>query len=209
MDGTRLQALIYRGYAKEAAHIGIDYEIFRGPPMTPMQSAYSQGSLPCAFLADAKASVSMKYQTPTWILRADGSQLDVLDILVGPFGTFYVASMQPSLPLEAVRCNTTVSIGRVSYQQDPVSGVLMPVVTNYAEGLPMFKQYRREEIRKDPTTGQEIGNATTVWRAFIPLANESLLQGDVIIDENNINYTVDAPDFTSAGYAANIRLASL
>ena len=91
MDGTRLQALLYRGYGKESARIGVNYEIFRGPPMTPMQSAYSQGSIPCAFLADAKASVSNKYQTPTWILRADGSQLQALDILVGPYGTFYVA----------------------------------------------------------------------------------------------------------------------
>jgi len=209
VDGARLQALIYRGYAKEAARIGIDYEIFRGPPMSPIQPAYSQGSLPCAFIADAKASVFQKYQTPTWILRADGSQLQVLDILVGPFGTFYVASMQPNLPIEAVRCNSTVSIGRVSYEEDPVTLVLVPVVTNYAEDLPMFKQYRREEIRKDPTTGQEIGNAATVWRAFIPLVNETMLQGDVITDENAIKYTVDAPDFTSAGYAANIRLASL
>jgi len=161
------------------------------------------------FIADEKMSVSQKYQNPTWILRADGNQLQVNDILVGASGTWYVASMQLNLPMEAVHCNSTVSIGRVSYETDPVSGVLMPVVTNYAVALPMFKQFRREDIRRDATTGEEIGNAITHWRAFMPLPADTLRQGDVIIDEDNISYTVDAPDFTSAGYAAQIRLATL
>jgi len=210
MDGARLQTLIYKGYGKEAEKVGFDYEVFRAASfLSPTQSAYSMGTLKCSFAADEKMSVSNKYQTPTWILRADGNQLEVLDFLVGPYGTFYVASKQPNLPMEAVRCNSAVSIGRVSYDTDPVTGVLAPVVTNYAEALPMFKQYRREDIRRDASTGEEIGNAITHWRAFIPLPIETLQQGDIIVDENDIKYTVDAPDFTSAGYAANIRLASL
>ena len=209
MDGARLQTLIYAGYGKEAAKIGTDYALYRGSAMNPTQGGNYYGTLPCAFIADAKASVANKYQTPTWILRADGSQLEVFDILVGDFGTFYVASKQPNLPMEAVRCNATVSVGRVSYATDPVSGVLMPVVTNYADGLPMFKQFRREDIRRDATTGEEIGNAVTHWRAFLPLPNGAMQQGDLIIDEASIKYTVDAPDFTSAGYAAQIRLATL
>lgn len=209
MDGTRLQSLIYRGYAKEAAKTGSNYDVYRGSFMTPILPENLQTTLPCSFIADAKMSVANKYQTPTWTLRADGSQLEVFDILVGPFGTFYVASKQPNLPMEAIRCNATVSIGRVTYQQDPTTGVLSPVVDNYAEGLPMFKQFRREDIRRDATTGEEIGNAVTHWRAFIPLPNGTIQQGDMVTDEANIKYTVDAPDFTSAGYAAQIRLATL
>ena len=207
MDGTRLQSLIYAGYGKEAKRTGTEYAVYRGSPLTPVQSANYLGTLPCAFIADEKMSVSNKYQTPTWILRADGSQLEVNDILVGDFGTFYVASKQPNLPMEAVRCNSTISIGTVDYAT--LDGVLQPEVINYAVGLPMFKQFRREDIRRDPTTGEEIGNAVTHWRAFIPLPNETIKQGDVIVDENNISYTVDAPDFTSCGYAAQIRLANL
>lgn len=207
MDGTRLQSLIYRGYGKEAKRTGTSYAVYRGTTMTPIDPANLQFSLPCSFIADEKMSVSIKYQTPTWILRADGSQLEVNDILVGDFGTFYVASKQPNLPMEAVRCNSTVSIGRVDYAV--MNGVLQPEITNYAVGLPMFKQFRREDIRRDPTTGEEIGNAVTHWRAFIPLTNGTLQQGDIMVDEDSIKYTVDAPDFTSAGYAAQIRLATL
>ena len=210
MDAARIQSVIYKGYGKEATVMGSDYALYRAAsPMTPIQPNNYYGTIRCLFLADAKASVANKYQTPTWILRADGNNLRQFDILIGDYGTFFVASMQPMLPMEAVRCNATISIGRVSYQADPDFGTMVAVTTNYAEGLPMFKQYRREDIRRDSTTGAEIGNAITHWRAFIPLNNGTLQQGDVITDEKLIQYTVDAPDFTSAGYAANIRLATL
>ena len=203
MDGARLQTLIYKGYGKEAAVIGFDYDIYRAalPSMDVLDPTNVVGTLKCAFIADAKAEVANKYQTPTWMLRADGTQLEVFDFLVGPFGTFFVASKQPQLPMEAIKCNNFVTIAHIDYTVSP------PGVDNYVSGLPIFKQYRREDIRRDET-GAEVGNATTHWRAFIPLPNHTLRQGDVITDEDGIGYTMDAPDFTSVGYAANMRLIS-
>lgn len=209
MKGDILQALIYKGYAKEAAKVGTEYALYRGGPMTPIQPNNYYGTIPCWFIADEKGKVANKYQTPTWTLRADGNVLQLFDILVGDFGTFYVASMQPNLPMECIRCNATMAAGRLVYGVDPVTGSPTQTVVNYAVGVPVFKQYRREDIRRDPITGQEIGNAITHWRAFIPLPNDTVKQGDMLSDENSISYTVDAPDFTSAGYAASIRLATL
>lgn len=207
MNGARLQTLIYNGYAKEAKVIGYDYDVYRAtlPSLYVIDPGNLIATLKCAFIADAKAEVANKYQTPTWMLRADGNQLEVFDFLVGPFGTFFVASMQPQLPMEAIKCNSVVNIGRVDY----TSGT--GIVVNYVEGLPIFKQYRREDIRRDQT-GNEIGNAITHWRAFIPLPAHTLRQADVLVETSedpSISYTVDAPDFTSAGYAANIRLADI
>jgi hypothetical protein len=208
MDGDRLQAKIYAGFAKEAERTGFDYELYRSAsPMNPMAPQNLLGSIKCAFMAEKDAATPNKYQTPTWLLRADGRLLQQFDILVGPFGTFYVGSMQPQLPIEAVLANSTVSIGRASYTT--VGGIPGITIPKYAEGLPMFKQYRREDIRRNSATGDIIGASLTHWRAFIPLANGLLKQGDQVTDEAGINYTVDAPDFTSVGYAASIRLANL
>ncbi len=202
MNGEKLQRLIYKGYALEAKITGYDYDVYRSSsPMNPTAASKLVTTLKCSFWADEKAAVANKYQTPTWLLRADGNQLERFDFLIGPFGTFFVASKQPTLPMEAILCNNVVDIYHIDYS----SGV--PLQNIYAQGLPIFKQYRREDIRRD-ATGLEIGNATTHWRAFIPLQNHVLKQGDIITDEEGISYTMDAPDFTSVGYAANMRLAS-
>jgi len=203
VDAARLQTLIYRGYAKEAKIAGEDYDVYRAvSPMNPITDSNKVTTLKAWFIADDKASVTNKYQTPTWFLRADGSQLEVFDFLVGPFGTFYVASKAPQLPMEAVRCNNTVSIGRIDYSVIPL------VATPYAAGLPIFKQYRREDIRRD-ATGNEVGNAITHWRSFIPLPKPVIANGDIVTDDDGNSYTIDAPDFTSSGYAANMRLTTI
>src|SRR5690349_3844025 len=103
MDGAKLQRRIYLGYAREAEIMGYDYDVYRSTSLfTPIDTANLVATLKCAFIADDKATVANKYQTPTWFLRADGNQLEVFDFLVGPYGTFFLASKQPQLPMEAI-----------------------------------------------------------------------------------------------------------
>jgi hypothetical protein len=54
-----------------------------------------------------------------------------------------------------------------------------------------------------------MGQAITHWTTFIPLPEGTLKQDDVVQDENGIRYIVDAPDFTSIGYVAHLRLITI
>jgi hypothetical protein len=203
MDGVRLQDRLYSGYAKTAVRIGLIYDQYRSAmPISPLDPGYKLRSLPVAFSADLKFSVANKYHNPVWYCWADGRELQQFDFLVGPMGTFFIGDMQSNLPIQAVQTNHVVSLGRVSYS------TLGSPVLNYAQRLPVFFQFKREEI-KPSAFANAIGEAITRWLVFIPLPEGTIKQDDIVVDEEGINYVMDAPDFTSIGYVASMRKSSL
>ena len=206
MEGVRLQSILYSGYAKAALRLGVPYAQYRSSThLLPIAAGNLLRSLPVAFSADLKFEVPNKYATPTWLLWADGSLLAQFDFLVGPFGTFFVGSLQPTLPIQAVQTDKVVSLGRVGYSS---SGPLVGSHVNYATGLPVLMQYKREEIKPSPFANA-IGEAITRWLVFIPLPNGLVKQDDIMMDEEGIRYIVDAPDFTGVGYVAGVRKADV
>ena len=206
MDGTVLQPLLYSGYAKVAQRLGVSYAQYRSAThLLPIDPSNLLRSLPVAVSAELKFKVPNKYHIPTWMLWADGRLLTQFDFLVGPFGTFFIGDMQPNLPIQAVRTNHVIRMGRVVYS---TSGPATSEVVDYATGLPVFMQYKREEIKASPFANA-IGEAITRWLTFIPLPEGTVKQDDVIFDEEGIRYIMDAPDFTSIGYVASMRRANL
>lgn len=204
MDGTVLQPLLYSGYAKIAQRLGFSYDQYRSAThLSPIDPGNKIRSLPVAFSSDLKFAVSNKYHQPVWYCWADGRQLNQFDFLVGPMGTFFVGDKQSNLPIQAVQTNHVVSMGRVDYSVPSAS-----TVVNYAEGLPVFMQYKREEI-KASAFANVIGEAITRWLTFIPLPEGTVKQDDIIFDEEGTRYIMDAPDYTGIGYVASMRRASL
>jgi hypothetical protein len=203
MDGIRLQDRLYSGYAKTASRLGLVYDQYRSVThISPLDSANKIDSFPIAFSADLKFEVSNKYAKPVWYCWADGRNLQRFDFLVGPMGTFFVGDKQTNLPIQAVQTNHVISLGRADYTIIPA-----PVI-NYAVGLPVFFQFKREEI-KSSTVANVVGEAITRWLIFIPLPEGSIKQDDVLFDEEGIRYVMDAPDFTSIGYVASMRRSDL
>jgi hypothetical protein len=203
MDGLRLQNRLYSGYAKTATRIGLVYDQYRSSThLLPLDSSNKIDSFPVAFSADLKFDVSNKYAKPVWYCWADGRKLKQFDFLVGPMGTFFVGDKQTNLPIQAVQTNHVVSLGRVNYTIIPAT------VVNYATSIPVFVQFKREEIKASPLANV-IGEAVTRWLTFIPLPEGTIKQDDVVVDEEGISYVMDAPDFTNIGYVASMRKSSL
>jgi hypothetical protein len=203
MTGDRLQGLIYAGYAKLAAKAGFMYDVYRfDEPIAVTDDIYKIERIPVAFAAEKKFAIPNKYQIPTWYCYADGRVLQPRDILIGPAGTFYIGDMQPNLPIQAVQTNHVISIGRGSYGGGDQS------IEYYATDIPCFMQFKREDI-KQSQYATTMGQAITHWTTFIPLPEGTLTQDDVVRDENGIRYIVDAPDFTSIGYVAHLRLITI
>jgi hypothetical protein len=203
MTGARLQALQYAGYAKLAAKVGFMYDVYRfDEPIAVTDDINKIERIPVALAAEKKFAIPNKYQTPTWYCYADGRLLQPRDILIGPAGTFYIGDMQPNLPIQAVETNHVIAIGRGSYDGGDQS------IEFYATGIPCFMQFKREDI-KQSQYATTMGQAITHWTTFIPLPEGTLKQDDVVQDENGIRYIVDAPDFTSIGYVAHLRLITI
>ena len=202
MDGATLQQRIYAGYARDVAHTGRAYSHYRfdpDVPVSPLEAGNLLGELYCRFAAEKRFEIPHKYKDATRFLYADGREIEQHDLLVGPFGTFYVADMQPLLPLQAIWCNEVVTIGHPVY----VEGVVEP--DNFVISMPCFRQLKRLEQRK-PEYGS--GTAATPigeWFLFIPVQASLLEQGDIVVDQGGQRYTLDAIDNTEIGVVAAIR----
>lgn len=203
MNGDRLQGLIYAGYAKLAARQGSMYDVYRfDDPIAVTDLSFKIARIPVAFAAEKRFVVPNKYQQPVWYCYADGRILQPRDILIGPKGTFYIGDMQQNLPIQAVETNHVVSVGRGSYDSGDQN------IEFYATGIPCFMQFKREDI-KQAQYASTMGQAITHWTTFLPLAEGTLKQDDVVEDEDGIRYIVDAPDFTGIGYVAHLRLITI
>lgn len=202
------QDRLYAGYARIANRLGGLYTRFQFDLLDPTEEAKADGQVQASFASDPSFIAPLKYNKAVWLCYADGAQLQPNNILVGPYGTFYIADKQPFAPMQAIRCNCKIAIGRVSYSTvGPITGT----VTNFALNLPAFFQFTREDIQKPTSSfGAQLGRAITHWDAFIPAAQGTLKQDDIVVDqETGINYILDAPNYTNAGYVVRLRLATV
>lgn len=205
MDGAALQARIYRGYAQAAAHSGRPYEQFRSAsPLDPGAAGNSLGMIDCLFAADPQYAMPVKYKIPTRYLYADGRLLAQRDILVGHYGTFFVADQQPNLAMQVVRCNDVVTINRPAYvNTDLQDGDFIASV------MPAFRQFKMVEQKSVTGFGGAANSATPMGQfwLFLPIEPDVVQQGDIVTDQSGMRYTLDTWDNTEIGVVLTIRQA--
>lgn len=206
MDGTTAQARIYAGYAKTAARMGQPYAQYRAAsPITPIAGGNLLRSLECVFAPTDTFRAPHAYKQPTRIMFADGRLLAQNDILVGPYGTFFVADMQPLLPIEIIWCNDSLAIQRLTYS----GSTQVQAFTQVATALPAFVMLKK--VDQKSVTG--IGGASTAstaigeFFAFMPIAHGVVLQGDVVTVAAGVAYTLDTIDNTESGVVITMHQA--
>lgn len=205
MDAATLQARINSGLGKAAARLGLTYSVYRSSSMVnPIAPANLIASnIKAAFTPSSTYSFTdyNKPAIPDWTGIVDASTLLVGDWLVGS-SIFYLADIQPLLPLPFVQCNRTIGIKRAGYT---TSGSLEPTQTVIAAGLPvfMFTQRDKESFPAAFPASSSSSTGTPNWQFYINARSVSAIQkNDVITDENGINYVVDVANLTSFGYIA-------
>ncbi len=207
MSAQENKLALWAGYAAIAEELGAQYAVYDFKLLYPFEEL-KVADVQMAITSDPNFSAPLKYNKAVWICYADGALLSQFQLLVGPYGTFYVGDMQPFQPMQVVRCNKSVSIGRVEYS---TSGPVADTVVNFVEALPIFMQFTREDIQRPPGTmgAQAMGRAITHWDAFIPGPQGMVKQDDVVVDEDGIKYILDSPNFTNMGYVCALRLATV
>jgi hypothetical protein len=205
VNGELLQERIYRGYAQAAAHAGRAYEQFRSASaIDPMAAGNSLGNIDCLFAGDPQYAMPVKYKIPTRYLYADGTRLAQRDIIVGHYGTMFVADMQPNLAMQVVRCNDLVAINRPAY-----IGTELQDGDFIASAMPAFRQFKQVEQKSVTGFGGAQNSATPMgnfW-LFLPIEPNLVQQGDIVTDQNGMRYTLDTYDNTEIGVILTIRQA--
>ena len=133
MDGTRMQALAYKGYAIAAVKVGLPFQVYRPLALTAaIVPANLLATLPATFTSDNYAYRRPNgYGKPTWTFLVDGRVTRPGDYLVEVAAlpgqsprVMFIADQQPVLPIIAVECNDVITITRPDAPATPGSGGL-------------------------------------------------------------------------------------
>lgn len=207
MDGTRLQALIYRGRGKAAARVGLPCRVFRPQNSTaPLTNLLT--TIPAAFnAADSKYGKPSLYGKAVWYADLDGRITKTGDYLVRikDGATWFIAGQQEAgLPIVAVDCNGLISIQRptISTQCGVVgySGVQNPgdILGTVDSPWPasILIGGRTQAAIGLPSDVKEAG-----WRILLPPSiPKPILAGDFVTDDIGRRFAVESGEVTDLGW---------
>lgn len=204
MDGTRLQSLVYYGYYQAALRIGLPFQQYRPTnAAAPLGTAFA--TLVASFNAkDMKYGKPSAYGSPLWYCLADGRVMQVGDYLIGAPGTFFIASMQPILPIQAVECNRVVTVYRPQQQTAvgaaPYGGNTADNQTAIATGFPASILIN---AKADKGVVSLPGDARSAWwNMLLPIipGGVTIEDADVVIDDLENRYVISAAELTDMGW---------
>lgn len=206
MDGTKLQGKVYYGYAKSAKRIGLPFSQYRpATAMNPVSGPMLVGTILASFNAqDMKYSKPNTYGKAVWYCLADGRLMAVGDYFVGAPGTFFIASMQPLLPIQAVECNRVVTVYRPQ-QQAGVGAVGYGGNTqiNQTAIITAFPASILINSKADKGPVNLPGDTRSAWWNLLlpPIPSTVVIEdADIVIDDLGNRYTVSAAELTDMGW---------
>ena len=193
MDYDRLQLKIYKGYEKVARRVGTDYEVYRvTDPMNPLGNLVT--TLKATFNAQdwgfARPNLPGK---PFWYGVLDGTLTLPGDILVGATATYYIAAMQPLLPILCIEASASLSLNRQSFTStnaatEALTGAIPASVVMMSVGG------GRHDFEVSTTMGQ--GN----YKIHLPNIGVAIQTNDVLSDAQGFEYIVKAVEYSDYGY---------
>jgi len=199
MDGATMQALIYQGYGIAAQNIGLSFDQYRpSGANAPTDPANKLATLPAHFRVDDKLSKWSSYGKALYSAWVDGRELQVGDYLVG-VDTYFIAGMQPLLPILAVQCSRTLSISRPS-----TAGTSTPLMTSWPASLLEGSARGKDEADYPGYV------ASPQWVVLLPAApGVTLGTADIITDDLGRLYFIESAELTDYGWRLKIEQTSL
>lgn len=220
MDATTLQSRIYAGYAQAAKRLGLSYAQYR-PADAANPLATQTGSLLAAFNAeDMTYGKPNRYGDPVWYGLFDGRLTQAGDYLVGPGGTFFIASQQLHLPIQCIECNASIrlvrmapngvqgAVGAIGYsglcdspgESQDVLGVSPANNGGIFVGWPAAIFFGRGRLRNaqalPSSTPEQVG-----WWILLPHSVPVAIRtGDRLIDDRGRAFVINGAERTDLGW---------
>ncbi len=208
-----LQGGAYAASAAIAAALGQPFDQYRPAGASNPLAAKLQ-TFPAQFVANT-ASTAGRFNTPNaygkplWQVLADGSQLQVGDYLIGASGRFFIAAMQPLLPILAVECNRTISVSTAGV--DPTDGAAdagylgNTAAKNALPGDDIMNGWPASVLQgsKGEATPEKLPSDTRAawWSMLLPaVAGVQIRYGNLITDDLGRSYTVSSAELTDLGW---------
>ena len=173
MIGSQVAALLTKGYARAASHVGMPHQQYRpasaiNPLTTVLATVNASFNIGGSYKSQAKADQTL------WQCITDAGTLQVGDFLVGSF-TWSVIGMQALMPVLALRCNDSITVSRGTPLFDPTDG-LHDTLTVIAQALPVYVQLKRDKGFSEPVGFPAPSNSS----AAMPMLDLTLGLGGVV-----------------------------
>ena len=209
MDGATLQQRVYYGYAQAAQRIGLPFSQYRPTSASnPLQTVLA--TLTASFNAlDMKYSKPNGYARPTWYCLADGRLLKVGDYLTGNGSTYFIAAMQPLLPILAVKCNRTVTVYRP--QQESGVGAVGYGGNTQANQRAIVTAFPASVLLATKAENGPVnlpGDVRAAWANLLlpPIpGGVTILDHDVVTDDIGGRYIVSGAELTELGWRCTMQ----
>ena len=219
MDGSRAQALAYKGTAISARKSGLPFRVFRPSGVSnPLVDANVVATLPALFsMDDYRMRRPGGYAKATWTALLDGAQTRPGDYLVEASALpgqepriFFVAAQQPLLPILCVACNARLTISRPGPAEDEGVGSVgyggasspVPIVMTFPASLLAGTKGERADDGLPRDTRQP-------WYAalFPALEGIEVRTDDVITDGRGYRYLVSSAELSPLGWKCSVMFA--
>lgn len=204
-----IQAKIWRGYAKAAQKLGSNYQFTR-----------PDGSFPGSALLTRMVSLNAedmnyrkpsKYGKPTWYALTDGTGLAAGDYFIGQQGTFFIAGLQPLLPILVVGCNRVATLSRVqasvSVGSQPYNGMTSLNQIAYATAVPCSILQGTKGEKNETSLAAD--TRLPWWTVLMPASVGDVRYGDLIIDDLGRRYLVSSAELSDLGYRITASLETV
>ena len=203
MDGTKLQAKIYKGYGQAAKRIGFDYQQFRATSASNPLSSTALQTLPASFTTNFSYSAPNKYGQATWLGLFDARLCQPGDFLVSQQGTFFIAAMQDTLPIYCVQTNRVVNVTHAVQDQSVGLGAYsggtkaseVPLMTGWPASI---LQGTKGEANENKLP---LDVRTPWWAILMPAYPGVILRtSDIIRDDLGRKYIISSAELTDMGW---------
>ncbi len=206
-----IQKAIYRGYQQAANVLGAPFDLFRPDGAdTPIQLANRIGTFNVSFDSSVyQFKAPGLYAKPVWYALIDGAELVVGDYLQGDSGTFFVAALQPLLPIACVSCNATLNVlrpysapgvGALPYGGD-IRSEEVPVMTAFPGSL-------LNGTKGEVGATNLVGDTRASWFAvLLPNIGVEIKAFDVLTDDMGRRMKIGAVEKTDLGWRLTAMLS--
>jgi hypothetical protein len=195
--------------------LGASYQHYRPTAATnPIASGFLLGTTPVWVTADedGRGRKAQNYGKPVWFGMFDPTVVSAGDYLVGTLGTFFVASVNPPMPLQMVLCNRVLTItnpapmsgtGPLSVYGGDQSSTETLVATTWPGSLLQGTKAHGGDTRLP-------GDADQAWSSvLLPAIPGTTLRNDMIItDDLSQRHVVSSAEQTPLGWRLTTLLAS-
>lgn len=207
MRGIALQDRIARGLGTAARHIGTPHDVFRprgaAHPLAPGNRVIRLGA---AFNAgDGKFRKPQLAAEPQWWGVFDTAYVRPGDYLCGEGGIFFVAALQPLLPVLCTRTNRRVGLARPGgaalVGSNSYGGVQPATATALLTGWPasLLQQGRGQQ---GPLPGD---TRLAFWTVLLPRLPVAPKPGDLLEDDLGQTYVLAAAEESDLGWQLQVK----